>query len=197
MNTLVSNLISEGYSLEQAKVLDSNSSQINRTFIREFIEYSPEQINELLQGKKNGINITFYSSPEVPAYKMKWARIGLEEGIRPSLLRGYLSNETLVEEQLEQIILGLIACVDVLVYDKPHINSADMERIRESLEVYTNDALKFYKVGIIADSTDEPSRIPVLAKTRNEALSYCEEAGMELDPGVIRLEGLAVGGVYG
>lgn len=118
--------------------------------------YTPEQIAELREGKKNGVEIRVYANPALSAQQMRALRKGLQKGINvkpfasveysPESMRWYISdreagidirpylNPAYTIEQLSEISLAAEEGLDLSVIADVKKSPNDMAEIRERIE---------------------------------------------------------------
>ncbi|MEM4385784.1 MAG: hypothetical protein QXD03_04480 [Candidatus Anstonellales archaeon] len=133
------------------KKVDNKSNTTNLEDI-----FTPEQLEQLKLGKKNGVDIKVYANPKFTPEQMKFIRECLEEGINAKLfadpaysievmmfLRGELKygydirpylNPKYTLEQLMEISIGIIAGVDISKFADPKLTPKEMFEIRIKLE---------------------------------------------------------------
>lgn len=118
--------------------------------------FTPEQIEQLTLGKKNGVNIKIYANPALTPGQMKILRVGLEDKVdvrviaRPEFsedamqlyaddlrdgldIKRYLNPEYTIA-QISELALGYMAGLDIAKYANPKISAQEMSEIRERLE---------------------------------------------------------------
>lgn len=118
--------------------------------------FTPEQIRELMIGKKNGVNIKIYGNNKLSADQMRVIREALEEGLNAKLFAdpdysvdamrilradmkygvdvSYYLNPKYSAEQLSELATGYISGVDVDKYSDPNNTPEEMAEIRMRLE---------------------------------------------------------------
>lgn len=118
------------------------------------------QLQEILLGLKEGLDISFYENPEFDWYQMKEIREGLQRGLDVKLYANPkfdVDQMQLIQDGLEQgvdvqiyaktefdsnqmfeILRGLHSKIDVSVYASPEFNSEQMAEIRLGLEIGLN-----------------------------------------------------------
>jgi len=84
--------------------------------------FTPEQINELRLGKKNGIDIRVYANPKLSSKQMRALREGLEAGVDVSIV----ADPAYGEDQMAFIIMNLKLGENVIPYANPAFNLGQM-----------------------------------------------------------------------
>lgn len=92
--------------------------------------YSKDQIYEIEEGLKAGLDVSRYADKELFATQMRQIRFGLQEGLEVSL---YASREY-DWFQMEEIRLGLKDGLKVALYANPSISYEQMRQIRLGLK---------------------------------------------------------------
>lgn len=103
--------------------------------IRDFMLYFSRnfdnlQKDEILQGRRQGLDTSAYSSKDLDWMKMREIRLGLEKGVDIS---GY-AKLGMDSEQLEELRLGLEKGLDVSFYNKKDFEWSQMREIRLGFE---------------------------------------------------------------
>lgn len=103
--------------------------------IRDFMLYFSRnfdslQKDEILQGRRQGLDTSVYSSKDYDWMKMREIRLGLEKGVDIS---GY-AKLGMDSEQLEELRMGLEKGLDVSFYNKKDFDWGQMREIRLGLE---------------------------------------------------------------
>lgn len=93
-------------------------------------EFTEDQLREIDEGRKAGINVVLYARPELLAIQMHEIRLALEA----QLPIGKYANVDYDWFQLREIRLGLEHGVDVRKYAHPTVSFAVMKQIRRGLE---------------------------------------------------------------
>lgn len=91
--------------------------------------FNKAQLNALITAMKSGVNVSAYAKPEIPADYMKFCTKVEKFGYNSN----FLTKEILNPSQRVQVLLGLIAGVDVSKYAKASIPAQEMEQIRMRL----------------------------------------------------------------
>ncbi len=92
-------------------------------------EFSTDQLVEIEEGKKSGVDTSVYAKPEYLAIQMRQIRFGLEEGLNVS---AYLDPK-FDWFQMFEIRLGLEDKINVSPYAKPEVPYEKMRQVRKGL----------------------------------------------------------------
>lgn len=92
--------------------------------------FTKDQLQEIEEGRKAGLNIKIYAKSEFLAIQMHQIRLGLEEGLDVSCY----ASEKYDWFQMEEIRIGLEGKLDVRKYADPSIPFSVMRQIRLGLE---------------------------------------------------------------
>ena len=93
--------------------------------------FSVNQLNEIEEGLKSGVDVSIYALPEFVSIQMRQIRLGLEEGLPVNI---YAKKEY-DWFQMEEIRKGLKSGVKVRIYADPSISYERMRQIRKGLQV--------------------------------------------------------------
>jgi len=92
--------------------------------------FGADQYEEILEGKKAGLNVVLYANKDFLPIQMRQIRLGLAEGL-PAELYAKTEYDWF---QMEEIRLGLKAGVDISVYAASEIPYEKMRQLRKGLE---------------------------------------------------------------
>lgn len=175
-------------------------------FIKKILELDPtfdnfnytyKQLEEIVNGLQEGVDVRVYAKPEYSPIEMKTIREALKNGLdmKKYLERGYeyfqlkeifqgkkngvdisaYSNIKFDHLQMEQIRLGLEEGVDISVYAKPEFNSFQMIEIRIGLlekfdvSVYAKPEIDWRAMNMIRHYYNE---YPIIMSLVEKGLSY-------------------------
>ncbi len=91
--------------------------------------YTPDQLAEIEEGRKSGIDTSRYENPKYLAIQMREIRLGLEGGLDV----GFMCDPDMDWLQMQEIRKGLQEGVDVSVYAYPDLRHTVMRQIRHGL----------------------------------------------------------------
>lgn len=91
--------------------------------------YSEDQLAEIGEGLKHGIDVSKYADKDYFAIQMRQIRLGLEQGVDISLYAGKEFDWF----QMEEIRLGLRDGLDARIYAKPEYSFEVMRQLRSAL----------------------------------------------------------------
>ena len=92
--------------------------------------YNPDQMNEIIDGIRKGIDITYILYNKYNYLQMKIIKDTLCDNIDPEPML----SDVFDWDQMYQIRLGLLNNIDVTYYNDPSINVTDMIKIRKQLQ---------------------------------------------------------------
>ena len=117
--------------------LDNILASIKSSYKQKF---SKQQIKELVEGYKEGIEIRAYTDPCIPDHLMYPIRQTLRDFGNPSDYEEFRTrvvkyiNKGYHMGQVAELAKGLLSGIDVSIYEDILLNSLDMSMIRKNLE---------------------------------------------------------------
>ena len=123
--------------LKNNLTLDNILASIKSSYKQKF---SKQQIKELVEGYKEGVEIRAYADPYIPDYLMYPIRQTLRDSGNPSDYEEFRKRVVKYIKdgysmgQVEQLAEGLLSSVDVSIYEDASLNSLVMSTIRKNLE---------------------------------------------------------------
>jgi uncharacterized protein (DUF342 family) len=92
--------------------------------------FAPDQISEIDEGKREGLDTSIYEKKEYLAIQMRQIRLGLQDGLKVE----YYTNPEYDWFQMEEIRKGLKDGQDVRIYAYPEIAYDTMHQLRKGLK---------------------------------------------------------------
>lgn len=123
--------------LKNNLTLDNILASIKSSYKQKF---SKQQIKELIEGYKEGIEIRAYADPCIPDHLMYPIRQTLRDFGNPSDYEDFRKRVVKYIKdgyhmgQVAELAKGLLSDVDVSIYEDMSLNSLDMSMIRKNLE---------------------------------------------------------------
>lgn len=123
--------------LKNNLALDNILASIKSSYKKKF---SKNQIKELVEGYKEGIEIRAYADPCIPDHLMYPIRQTLRDFGNPSDYEEFRTcvvkyiNKGYHMGQVAELAKGLLSGIDVSIYEDTLLNSLDMSMIRKNLE---------------------------------------------------------------
>lgn len=96
--------------------------------------FSPDQIQEIQEGIRENLDITYYANKNYMSIQMHQIRLGLKEGLSVE----YYAKPYYDWFQMEEIRKGLRAGLDVTAYSSPYISYNKMRQLRKGLQAGIN-----------------------------------------------------------
>jgi uncharacterized protein (DUF342 family) len=110
--------------------------------------FAPDQINEIEEGIRDGLDVSIYAHKEYLAIQMRQIRFGLQEGLPVEKYAGFYYDWF----QMEEIRKGLKAGIDVDKYAFPDIPYDTMRQIRKGFaEGLDLSRYRYLKAGVLRE----------------------------------------------
>ena len=93
-------------------------------------KYSPDQMEEIIDGMRQGIDVSYFLSPDYNYKQMHVIKTALLNEVNVV----YLLSPDFEWDQMYQILLGLLNGVEVRHYNDPSISVTNMIKIRKELQ---------------------------------------------------------------